>query len=146
LLEGLVFAHRIAALVADALPQPGEPVEPGAATPLVAPAARADLQRAMTDGAGVLRSAASLEATAKTLDDLRGASTDTVGPEAWETTNLHQIATALVTTAKLREETRGCHWREDFPDRDDERWHVRLATGSGADGGLDVTREEVPWP
>jgi L-aspartate oxidase len=146
LLEGLVFAHRIAALIAEALPQPGQPVDAGAEIPLLAPAARADLQRAMTEGAGVLRSAASLEATAKTLDDLRDASTDAVAPEAWETTNLHQIATALVTTAKLREETRGCHWREDFPERDDGQWHVRLATSSGESGGLDVSREEVLWP
>ena len=35
---------------------------------------------------------------------------------AWEATNLHSVATALVTAAALRTETRGSHWREDYPD------------------------------
>ena len=42
--------------------------------------------------------------------------------ESWETTNLLTISTALADAAALREETRGSHWREDFPERDDERF------------------------
>ena len=42
-----------------------------------------------------------------------------VGTRAWEATNLLTISTALAEAARLREETRGSHWREDFPDRDD---------------------------
>jgi L-aspartate oxidase len=34
----------------------------------------------------------------------------------------------LTAAALLREETRGCHWREDFPDRDDENWRRHLTT------------------
>ena len=41
---------------------------------------------------------------------------------AWETTNLLTISTALAEAAARREETRGSHWRDDFPDRDDERF------------------------
>ena len=37
-------------------------------------------------------------------------------PPAWEATNLLTISTALAGAARLREETRGSHWREDFPD------------------------------
>ena len=44
-----------------------------------------------------------------------------VGPPAWETSNLHTISTALAAAAALRTETRGSHWREDFPDRDDAK-------------------------
>ena len=36
----------------------------------------------------------------------------------------------LVHHAVLREETRGSHWREDYPDRDDEKWRVRLVSRS----------------
>ena len=32
------------------------------------------------------------------------------------------VSAALATAAEMRQETRGSHWREDFPDRDDENW------------------------
>jgi len=46
--------------------------------------------------------------------------------EAWETTNLLCVARVLVAAAQRREETRGCHWREDHPDCQDtdRRRHV----------------------
>ena len=145
LLEGLVFAHRIAAAVTVALPSPGEPVEPDGPAFAVDASRRAELQQAMTEGAGVLRSAGSLEATAKALDQVGAAEADDVGPDAWETTNLHTVAGALVAAATERAETRGSHWRQDYADRDDERWHVRLGVRLDADGALGVDREEVPW-
>ncbi|MFB7949564.1 L-aspartate oxidase [Kitasatospora phosalacinea] len=132
LLEGLVFAERIAADLAAlnaAGRLPARTVNIGAAqaatpVPLLPAGARGELQHLMSTGAGVIRSAESLAATAKGLADLadpaRGADPSV---ETWEATNLHQVATALTTSAALREETRGCHWREDFPDRDDVHWH-----------------------
>ena len=45
-----------------------------------------------------------------------------VDQESWETTNLLTVSVVLAAAAALREETRGSHWREDFPDRDDARW------------------------
>jgi L-aspartate oxidase len=50
------------------------------------------------------------------------------GPAAWETTNLLTLSTSLAQAARLRAETRGSHWREDFPLRDDEEWagHIDL--------------------
>jgi succinate dehydrogenase/fumarate reductase flavoprotein subunit len=53
------------------------------------------------------------------------------------------VATVLAANAKMRKETRGSHWREDFPDTDDEHWHVRLVTVLDADGVLVTTREDV---
>jgi L-aspartate oxidase len=41
-----------------------------------------------------------------------------------------------VQAALLREETRGSHWRDDFPDRDDARWGGHLDTTLSADGAL----------
>ncbi|MGZ4498138.1 MAG: L-aspartate oxidase, partial [Nocardioides sp.] len=41
---------------------------------------------------------------------------------AWETSNLVTISAALTAAAARREETRGSHWREDFPERDDAHW------------------------
>ena len=63
---------------------------------------------------------------------------------AWETSNLHAVATVLTANAKMRKETRGSHWREDFPDTDDREWHVRLVSHLDADGVLVTEREPVP--
>ena len=56
--------------------------------------------------------------------------------ENWETTNLLTVASALVQAAALREETRGSHWREDFPERDDAHWLGHLDTVQTPDGTL----------
>lgn len=78
----------------------------------------------MTEGAGVLRSAQSLSTTLKTLDQIGAGEPSTA---SWEMTNLLFVGRALTQAALLREETRGSHWREDFPEADD-RWLVRLQT------------------
>jgi len=134
LLEGLVFAARIADALADGLPPAAEPVPAaGPADVLVAAGARGELQTAMSEGAGVLRSAASLEATAKTLAGLPIGGAP--GTAAWETTNLVTVSAALLAAARLREETRGAHWREDFPGPDDA-WRRHLVTRLDPDGAL----------
>jgi L-aspartate oxidase len=142
LLEGLVFATRIGAALARDLPTPGEPAPPPGPAGVVEAVARGEVQRAMTEGAGVLRSADSLQATAKTLQAVAERSDDAPAPEAWETTNLVTVATALVHAASRRAETRGSHWREDWPDRDDRRWRVRLV--QGLDEAGELRTEEVP--
>jgi L-aspartate oxidase len=91
----------------------------------------------MTEGAGVLRSAASLAGAAAALERLAGAADpDGAGVAAWETANLLLVARVLVAAARARTETRGCHWREDRPDRDDVRWRRHLLVGlpAGSDG------------
>ncbi|MEU3608753.1 L-aspartate oxidase [Streptomyces sp. NPDC035033] len=134
LLEGLVFAERIAADLAEHGPHregaPRTEAEPTVLA-LLPPEARREIQRIMTRYAGVLRSAASLTAAADALEALReGAEEErkaaVPGVDAWETTNLLCVARVLAAAALAREETRGCHWREDRPDRDDERWRRHL--------------------
>ncbi|MDG4822438.1 L-aspartate oxidase [Asanoa sp. WMMD1127] len=114
LLEGLVFARRIADHIATELPEQAEPAPATADGWVLDPGVRSALQRAMTRGAGVLRSAGSLAATAGTLVGL-GATRGRPATASWEATNLVTVATALVAAATAREETRGCHWREDHP-------------------------------
>jgi L-aspartate oxidase len=124
LLEGLVFANRIAELIAAEIATPGPAVMPDVPTGLVEASARPDLQRAMTEGAGVLRDAGSLAMTGKAIQQLLERPTTAADPDSWETTNLVTIAAALVDAATRRAETRGSHWRDDYPDRDDEHWQV----------------------
>jgi L-aspartate oxidase len=140
LLEGLVFARRIADDIARDLPPQAEPAAvAGTAAWVVDPAIRGELQRAMTRGAGVLRSADSLAGTAKELARL-GEQRAAPRNAAWEATNLLTVAAALVASAGTRLETRGCHWREDYPTAVDE-WRGHLLDGIDHRGGLTQTFE-----
>ncbi|WP_067466997.1 L-aspartate oxidase [Actinomadura macra] len=156
LLEGLVFAGRIAtalsadltALVSDE-PSMGDssdasPVGGARADGLLAPSTRGDVQRIMTSSVGVLRGAEGLAAAARELADLpiRSGADVRPGVEAWEATNLHTVASAIVAAAQRREETRGSHWREDFPERADAMWRGHLVTR--LDGNTLTTTYE-PW-
>jgi L-aspartate oxidase len=120
LLEGLVFSRRIAAALPGELRAWAEPADDVRRPGLAAAERRRGLQGVMTREAGVLRSDGGL---GRALDHLRGVPLDAPGAStaAWETTNLFAVSAALATAARLRTETRGSHWREDFPERDDER-------------------------
>ncbi|MEY7978886.1 L-aspartate oxidase [Streptomyces pilosus] len=152
LLEGLVYAERIAADIARTgtlhprEPQP-LPVSERPAHPLLAPEARFAIQRAMTRGAGVLRSAASLAEAADRLHRLHADARDALdengktaepGVDTWEATNLLCVARVLVAAAQRREETRGCHWREDRPGRDDTVWRRHIVVRLNPDRSLAV--------
>ncbi|GLW19609.1 L-aspartate oxidase [Streptomyces sp. NBRC 13847] len=158
LLEGLVFAERIAADLADApatRPAPAPAAHPAPAPaprttlPLLAPETRGAVQRIMTAGAGVLRSAESLAQASAALDRLHREAAGTSAPtaahkapepgvEAWEATNLLCVARVLVAAAQRRTETRGCHWREDHPERDDASWQRHFRITLDADRALDL--------
>jgi len=133
LLEGLVFSRRIAGRLAADLPARREPVADPRVPGLLPGSVRARVQEVMTERVGVLRSRDGLAEAGSALAALPGQDTGRADVAAWETTNLHTVATVLVRSAQEREETRGSHWREDFPDRDDERWarhlDVRLVGG-----------------
>ena len=144
LLEGLVFASRIGDLLAEGLPERRDPVAVEGPSAVLDAAARRPLQAAMTEGVGVLRSRDSIAAALGVLDAVQSTTTDDPHTEAWETTNLHAVATVLAANAKMRKETRGSHWREDFPDTDDAQWHVRLASHLDPDGVLVTIQEQVP--
>lgn len=47
---------------------------------------------------------------------------NTARVEALELDNLVEVAVATLTAAQARQESRGAHCREDFPQRDDEHW------------------------
>jgi L-aspartate oxidase len=133
LLEGLVFSRRIAEQLAADLPARQAPATDARPAGLVDGDVRPALQHAMTEHAGVLRSRDGLAAGARALADLATRTTDDADVSAWEATNLLTVSAALVAAAAAREETRGSHWREDFPDRDDEHWarHVDVTLVQG---------------
>ncbi|MET8689460.1 L-aspartate oxidase [Streptomyces sp. NPDC004732] len=153
LLEGLVYAERIADDIVAShaentlharVPAPVTPS--GTPThPLLPAEARFAIQRVMTEGAGVVRSASSLTEAAARLARIHAEAAGALaehgktaepGVDTWEATNLLCVARVLVAAAQRRAETRGCHWREDHADRDDASWRRHIVVRLNPDRTL----------
>jgi L-aspartate oxidase len=141
LLEGLVFAHRIADDIAARLSAgdltSAEPLVGGQDSTLVAHRERTGIQRAMTLGTGAVRCADSLAQAAKNLQAVADSTPgSTADPDSWETSNMLHLGQLLTAVAMLREETRGGHVRSDFHDRDDAHWLGNIHAVREADGSI----------
>jgi L-aspartate oxidase len=142
LLEGLVFSRRIAEVLPGELREHTELVPDERAPGLVSADVRRQLQAVMTDRAGVLRSRDGLTLAQDELAVLAEKPGE-VGTDAWECTNLLMVSSALAAAARMREETRGSHWREDFPARDDVNWSGHFdVTLDGSALAVSFTRAE----
>jgi succinate dehydrogenase / fumarate reductase flavoprotein subunit len=97
------------------------------------PALRNELQTSMTDNAGVFRTAATLEQAMVDLENLqqryknisikdKSKIFNTELQEAIEFGHMLDYALFIVQSALARQESRGAHYREDFPTRDDENF------------------------
>ena len=102
------------------------------------------LQRAMFEGAGVVRDAGSLQAATTVIESVAttvGTATPSNRADG-ELANLVTAAEALLTSATLRTETRGAHARADFPQAA-HRWRRRIVH---VDGRVTVSSEAVDSP
>jgi succinate dehydrogenase / fumarate reductase flavoprotein subunit len=109
-------------------------------------ALRAAMQRCMTEYVGVQRIARGLEKGLQTIRELKaryqrvgltdlGRKWNTETLEAYELGGLLDLAEVTAASALHRTESRGAHFREDFPRRDDSNWlHHTLARRSGGSG------------
>jgi L-aspartate oxidase len=122
LLESLVFAARSVRALGELWPEQAAGSSavhdvPSSAQGAVAPVDRAALQALMWDAAGLYRDEATLADAARTLSswvscsraDGRASIADR------ETANLLDIARIVVAAALVRRESRGAHFRSDFP-------------------------------
>ena len=114
---------------------------------------RAELQEAMMADASVFRTGDGLRRMQDKLVELRNRftrisiddrsrtfNTDLV--EAIELGYLLDCAEAIVACALAREESRGAHYREDFPQRDDANW-LKHTLVSRTSGGLELSYKPV---
>jgi L-aspartate oxidase len=123
LLEGLVFGALAAqTMVAEVSPVRGEglAVVPEVVTVGVTPEATAErwiaeLRGLMWKHAGLLRDGAGLREAERGLDALAVTMPRGVFRRALEARNLHAVAWLIVASALGREESRGAHYRNDFP-------------------------------
>jgi succinate dehydrogenase / fumarate reductase flavoprotein subunit len=94
---------------------------------------RKDMQKTMQNNFGVFRTGNLMEQGSNTLSEaeerLKTAHLadksnvfNTQRVECLELENLMAVARATATAANYREESRGAHSREDFPERDDDNW------------------------
>ncbi len=122
--EGLVAGHMVAELLADHLPESGQPALGTTSLPIVDARARTDVARAMSRWVGPLRDGDGLSAAA---DHLRANSSTThiASLADVEATNLFAVSWLIVQAAQQREESRGSHRRLDFPEPREE-WRRRI--------------------
>jgi L-aspartate oxidase len=136
LLEGLVFGALAAeAMIAD--------VPPSSQSPLPAPSTISrgitneaaterwikELRDIMWKHAGLLRDAAGLQEAQRNLDSLAAAMPQGTYRRAIEARNLHTIASIIVASALGRQESRGAHYRNDFPRKDAIAQHSIIERG-----------------
>jgi succinate dehydrogenase/fumarate reductase flavoprotein subunit len=102
------------------------------------------LKHAMWEGCGVVRDRVRLEDCARRLESLReqaeqiavpgAAAANPAWQESLDLLNQLTVARVIVASALARTESRGAHYRADFPERDDARWMRCLVARPGSDG------------
>ena len=141
LLEGLVVAERVANHLTD-LPGQSEPLIENVPTNLIDGKVRKDITETTTTGAGAVRNATGLNKTIDKLSELAQKTTKLSSTQSWEATNLLTVSSFLSNAALRREESRGSHWRSDFPERNDSRWLVRIQ-GKLNEGKLELSEKTI---
>jgi L-aspartate oxidase len=141
LLEGLVFGARAAEVMTEApqaAPLKSDRVEAGdwelgAGTdrdelpaPSPEPLAPDQVRALMWQHAGLFRTREGLTAAVATLERAPVPMSPATAEE-WRHRNLVTVARLIARAALRREESRGGHFRADFPARDDARWKIHLA-------------------
>lgn len=123
LLEGLVFGARAAKFMLEeseiAPGVDGRDLAPGLHSGALVDAQRARLQSLMWRQAGLLRDRDGLRSAAGELAEIGERLPVALERPAIELKNLHSVASLIVEAALGREESRGAHFRNDFPRRDD---------------------------
>ena len=114
LLEGVVFGERAGLAMREW--QMTHSSAGDVARPVVYPdTPMSTIQSLAWEHCGIARSAAGLRCALATLDDIALVSNQSAARRDYETRNVHTVATLIARCALAREESRGGHFRTDFP-------------------------------
>jgi aspartate oxidase len=141
LLEGLVVANRLEKNLEN-LDKQTEPVISNTPTKLIDGTVRKEITATTTKGAGAVRNETGLKNTLEKLAQISNKTTHASSTQSWEASNLLTVSTMIAQAALRREESRGSHWRSDFPHRNDERWLVRI-NGRIVEGKLELSETAI---
>ena len=141
LLEGLVVANRLEKNLEN-LDKQTEPVINNTPTKLIDGSVRKEITATTTKGAGAVRNSTGLKNTLEKLAEISNKTTQASSTQSWEASNLLTVSTMIAQAALRREESRGSHWRSDFPQRNDERWLVRI-NGKIVEGKLELSETAI---
>jgi L-aspartate oxidase len=133
LLEGMVYGARAAqAMRAENAPLPAEPRSATKAESAPAAPSREALQAAeegirklqemMWQDVGIVRSRAGLERALERLEQMCPCLQADGCRRCSEARNLHQVALLIARSALARRESRGAHYRTDYPAHDDAKF------------------------
>ena len=113
------------------------------------------LQRILTEGAGPCRTEKKLLRAKKKLEQVQAASGLVGAKDLHDLLRLHEVHNLLtigrctVDAALYRQESRfgNCHFREDFPEQDDERFLGQVVVSAESDGRLklELRRTDNPY-
>jgi L-aspartate oxidase len=139
LLEGIVFGQRIVDKVEEIMYrrsikseeifkqyEPDLVYQPSGGT-IEPQQAKKDLQDIMWQRVGIIRDEAGLkEANAMVEEIYNGLAVGSSPLDYYEVVNMLTVARVIIQAALWRKESRGAHWRADYPKRDDQRWIKHL--------------------
>jgi succinate dehydrogenase / fumarate reductase, flavoprotein subunit len=113
-----------------------------------------DLQETMQDLVGIVRVETEMRRALQCLDRLseRASRVGITGHREYNTgwhtaldlSNLLAASEAITRSAIERKESRGAHFREDYPDKDPAFGGVNIVVRKGADGRMEVARAPLP--
>lgn len=86
---------------------------------------RADIRNLMWERAGIIRDGGTLDSAQQQLAAMKY-EINSLNKSAFEVHNMLQVAQLIVQAALMRTESRGAHYRTDYPKQDDVHWKRHL--------------------
>ena len=144
LLEGLAFGYRAGKRASELAGEMGDVVYPqrlrhdvpeSGRTELDIGDVRSSLRSVMWRNTGIERDGELLTSCREIIDfwsryvmdkSFDPASSNGQAKDGWELQNMLTTSLLVTSAARYRTESRGVHYRTDYPDRDDQHWRMRL--------------------